>query len=237
MNEIIARNGAVLFGDSFCFGLLQHLLHKGYNVYNIAKALKASDLYERVQLIGRAGGDTSHLQELYDRLNIKQKQTLHTVLIDLGTNELAKDCSPNRCLLVAYKIMEFAEVLIKKCGVKHVIVCQILPRVEFLAPHIDPEQFWDAMYRTNSFLIDWCEPETQVHYWVHQGFWARPLVAGGYGNWSNDGIHPNTPIGRKLYKNSLRRALMRGRQKSLVTTRTRGGKAGKKSRDKKKGKN
>ena len=236
MTETIERNDAALFGDSFAFGLLQHLLNKGFNVANVGEALKSSDLYGRVHLMGRLGGTTSHLYELFDRLDIKKKKSLQTVIIDIGTNELANDCSPNRCLLVAYKIMEFAEVLIKEWGVKHVIVCQVLPRVEGLAPHIDPKQFWEAMQRTNSFLIDWCEPESQIHYWVHQGFWDRPLVAGGYDTWSLDGIHPNSAIGRKLYKSSLRRALMRGRQKSLGTTRTRGGKAGKKSRDKKKGK-
>ena len=222
---------AAVFGDSFTFGLLQHFENKGFTSDSVNDALKIDQIYQQVFLIGKRGGTTHDLNSLYRQCQSPIKP-LQSVMIDMGTNEIARDPSPNSCLLVAYRIMCFAEHLVNEQGVKQVFVAQVLPRVG-LGGGITPQMFWDGMQLVNRLLLDWCDPEPSIHYWVHTGFWSKPLDPTSKDTWTYDGVHPNTPLGRALYKNSIRRALMKGRQSTIGKSHHRGNRGGKKVQAKK----
>ena len=60
------------------------------------------------------------------------------------------------------------------------------------------------MFQFKIFLKHLCDVEVNIPYHVHRGFWLDPVDV-----WSRNGIHPNTSLGRKKYKASLRSAVFK----------------------------
>ena len=58
---------------------------------------------------------------------------------------------------------------------------------------------FDTLLReVNEMLFNRCK-SPEIMYKSHDGFWTTPIH-----EWNRDGIHPNTNLGRALYKKSIR---------------------------------
>ena len=75
-----------------------------------------------------------------------------------------------------------------------------MPKNPGLEEGVTPKSFHEGVYKANEILSNWSFNETNIHYWVHVGFWDEPIQGHTYLTWSNDGVHPNAPYGRLLYK-------------------------------------
>lgn len=188
-------------GHSFVSGLKHHL----QNMYSdpitprqLAWELKVSQLVQSVHLLGSNG------KLICDSDSPISRGTLHEIqpdlcILDIGSNDLAQGKQP---LEVAVKVVELARTFVTDFKVKHVFVCGALNRDDVRLPN-----FKGIVTLYNKFLIDLCEVEPDVAYWVHKGFWSVPVSS-----WSRDGTHPNTELGRKKYKTSLKCAVFRSLQ-------------------------
>ena len=106
-----------------------------------------------------------------------------------------------------FAILEF-ETCIDDFGVRHVTVCSVLHRT--YPHHINADI--DAY---NKVLRHFCDVETNIDYHTHRGFWQTANES-----WSRDGLHPNTVIGRRKYKRSLRQAVYNALRSLKRTART-----------------
>ena len=85
-------------------------------------------------------------------------------------------------------------------------MCQIVDRYEAIS--VTPAEYHDAAHHVNGMLKTLCDVEPHIHFHAMKGFNRNsPEI------WSWDGIHPNKPRGRDLYKRVLRSAIF----KSLKT--------------------
>ena len=123
--------------------------------------------------------------------------------------------------------MDFVNFL-KAQGVRQVMIAQALPRIKGLKVPIS--QFSLGMERFNGLLQSWCDSEEFFHYWVHAGFKAGPIMGPPFIAWSKDGIHPNSPKGRRLYKASVKYACFKAIQEHVSKKQTRGGKKARKAK-------
>jgi len=119
------------------------------------------------------------------------------VIIDVGTNDLAAGATP---LSVASTLFEVCTSLILHHAVLHVTLCSALYRDSNI--HTTPQLFKHNVNLFNTILSDLCFVDPQIDYHTHRGFWASPIE-----EWSRDGIHPNTSVGRQKYKTSIRSAV------------------------------
>ena len=195
-------------GDSFTFGLRHSILNRIPSNSNtslphtFARALRVSNIVPRVQITG-VRGLSVHSSDNYLSIppHILSHHT-HIAIINIGSNDLAAGVSP---LNTATLLVEKATNLITHNHVQHVFLCSVINRTGGLGP--TQGQFYSAMYHFNNILKHLCAVEPHITYWCHKGFWQVPV-----GHWSHDGVHPNTSLGRKKFKVSIRAAIFRGAQ-------------------------
>jgi hypothetical protein len=195
-----------LIGHSFVSGLHQHLsgrLHHYATPRDCAKELKISNLVKDLHLIGMRGATIVNNPML-----IPKNELLVTkpdfVIINCGTNDMAKGIPP---LNVAMELFETAQKLLLESEIKHVILCSAIYRSKGLHFHSETE-FCSVVDIFNQVLSDMCGEEKHITYHTHRGFWRTETGTSLPTNvWSNDGIHPNTVVGRKKYKRSIRDAV------------------------------
>ena len=220
----------VAFGHSFMEGLNHHFQHQSINTPElVAKSMNIDKHISKLLLVGKSGAGSQNLMELYNSLPSEIKDKIRGALIDIASNEIATDSSPNNLLLVLNRIMDFANFL-KAQGVRQVMIAQILPRSKGLK--VSTTQFSLGMGRFNGLLQSWCDSEEFFHYWVHVGFKAAPIMGPPHKAWSKDGIHPNSPKGRRLYKASVKYACFKAIQEHVSKKQTRGGKKTRKAKAK-----
>lgn len=188
----------VIIGHSFVSGLYDHLqnkTHQHLHPVDVANQFRVADHVAELWLLGERGLrvldtsfiPTTHITQIHPQF----------VIIDAGTNDLATGASP---LSVASALLEVATTLINQHHTLHVTLCSILHRANNIK--MTPFQFQELANTHNNILKDLCEVEPDITYHTHRGFWNIPIS-----QWSRDGIHPNTQLGRQKYKTSLRTAV------------------------------
>ena len=192
----------VLLGHSFVKGLYDHLhyINASHTLssQSIAYALRLSNVSPSIDLLGYRGASTTSIL----RSANQTLKSIHPdfVIIDLGSNDLKDGQEP---LSVAARLIELANHLISSIQVKVVVLCSALPRGNpSTCTHL-----YNQIYRFNGYLKNFCAVESRIVFWLHKGFWQKPISA-----WSRDSVHPNTHLGRHLYKRSIRAATFRAVQ-------------------------
>ncbi len=206
------KPNAVILGHSFVAGLADHLARTGqYSLYehHCAEQLESSNKVHWVYLVGQSGAKavappSEHCYRQYSLPERLLKNLRPEIaIIDLGTNDLAYGHTP---LNTARAIMAIAVELRDIYQVPIVKINSLLPRDNLYLYSFD--QFSQLVYDTNANLIHLCEMQPGISYHCHTGFWQMPDGALTHPSvWSYDAIHPNKPLGRKLYKSSLKTAI------------------------------
>ena len=187
--------GAVI-GHSFVSGLADHLSHGGPRVTStdVANALQISDKCRRLALLGNRG-----TKVLDPTFSLPSEALQHYkpdfCILQLGSNDLAAGCPAST---VADQVHALAECLVRDYGVTIVIIAGAVPRIGHLRLPQNTD-FDEVMQAYNTALYQKCSMDSQIHYKSHSGFWQNPIH-----HWSWDGIHPNTTMGRRLFKKSIR---------------------------------
>ena len=154
----------------------------------------------QVQFFGQRGATTtwwrSHAKSAYFRSRFKK--VLVCVVI-LSTNDLVAGRS---ALQAAAGVIELADLLHKEHGVQRVVVLSVLPRTEKLGTET-VSSFECKMLETNRLLKEMCDVEPYLSFQRQRGFYAV-----GMEPWTRDGIHANSPRGRRLTTRSIRRAIL-----------------------------
>lgn len=121
-----------------------------------------------------------------------------SVVIDLGTNDLCAFNSTGQS--TALSIVDFALRVSRIPGVRHVLVCSIIPRL--FVPKWKPG-FNSQLQETNRLLGNMLENLPNVHFWRHRSFTQNHSRLYSY-----DGVHFND-AGLLRYYRSIRGAVMK----------------------------
>ena len=131
------------------------------------------------------------------------------VLIDIGSNDVAQlhTVAPNATLSLANRVFEFAQSL----NLPLVIINAILPRTSNI--HSSAEIFRQNAANYNHALATICSSTDTIRYNKMRGFHYyydhndqqqhRPVT-----HWSTDGIHCDTELSKKQYRNRIRHAIL-----------------------------
>ena len=190
----------LLYGHSFVYGLQQRLEHIGVcTPSEVAKHLKVNDHIEALHLFGERGlGMQAHNFAVPHELLLELCPDF--VILNIGGNDLAQGTSP---LVVASAVVQLGERLVRDYAVRGVIICSVIPRTGHLHG-ITPDLYTANTAQFNKCLPHFCDVDPTLHYHTHRGFWNNDITM-----WSHDGCHPNTPAGRRKYKQSIRLAVHR----------------------------
>ena len=195
----------IIIRHSFVAGLADH--HAGQHglpdgTYRrpseVASDLRVSDQMDWVFLSGVRGASLCDGRYKLPTIAIDNERP-HFVVLQIGTNDLACGVPPYE---VACEVLNTAHELVMDYGAMRVVICGALYRIGHLRvpSHVDFDAVTDSY---NTILREMCASECFVVYRSHSGFWGNPIHT-----WSQDGIHPNTSFGRKLYIKSLRQILL-----------------------------
>ena len=158
-----------------------------------------------IHFIGRPGGHARHLARAFPAV---LELAPDLVFLDIGTNDLTV-MHPQELFS---QVMATARGLVNTCGVKTVVLLQVLPRtVE--GRFGQPAEFQTKVEQYNNIIqsnvyhqkfIDpvYNVPSTPITYWFHRGFRSD------IGSLIVDGVHLNQ-TGLPLYIKSLKRAILR----------------------------
>jgi hypothetical protein len=167
----------------------------------IAVELRVAQNINQVYLLGRRGALAQNFAVPKALLNILNPDV---IVLDIGTNDLARGVTVTN-LVEGMKTI--SSQLLNHCSC--VVLLSIVPRGAGFVEPVDQTSFYVAMKRTN-YILKHCNWEG-VRFWKQKGFYE--IQSGGkkiqkpISDWSYDGIHPNKPVGRSLYANSIRSAL------------------------------
>ncbi len=129
----------------------------------------------------------------------------HIGILDIGSNDVTMSkLSEER---ITWHIMAEAEAMRDLFHIPVVKVCSIIHRDN--AGDLSPSEFRVKAHEVNRRLQTECAARPRISYHGHEGFWRDKhgqQLADTYAH-SYDGIHPNTPLGRQLYRASLTRAI------------------------------
>ena len=191
-------------GNSLIVSLADHVRGKLGSDSQVGAYVRVDD-HVRLKLEGQCGGKAG-LGAIPYRLVRDFKPQV--AVLQYGANEIAALMSAREAAL---NVLRVARELMR-LGVRVVEIMTILPRRENLRlPH------WRFHQRAHEFRY-WIRRATgngeKIFLHVHKGFMNK-LVKGRWQqvpmeDWSWDGIHPNRPLGRKLYARSLRNAVFHG---------------------------
>ena len=137
----------IIAGHSFVSGLAEHLANsapRARTPSEVAIALRVSQLVTEVTLLGQRGAKVNNLA-----VSLKHERA-DILVLDIGTNDLVIDPSPNNRLKVAALIMSLAKSLLDDGNVRH-IICSVIPREEGLrGAHVG--DFFQAIFHFNGIL-------------------------------------------------------------------------------------
>ena len=120
------------------------------------------------------------------------------IILNYDTNDLSAGVAP---LEVVIALVELANITLSEVpSLKHVTPCSAFLWKSYIVNTVQDTR--EKMFQFNNFLKHLCE--VNIPYHVHRGFWLDPVDV-----WSRNGIHPNTSLGRKKYKASLRSAVFK----------------------------
>lgn len=120
------------------------------------------------------------------------------VVLDLGSNDLCDGTATSESTVLA--IVDLALRIGRIPGVRHVLVCSIIPRL--YVPQWKPN-FNSNVHDTNRMLAKFLEGLPNVHFWRHRSFALNHNKL-----FSHDGFHFNE-AGMLRYYRSIRGAVMK----------------------------
>jgi len=187
-------------GHSYVSSLADHLQNfcpSPLGPDTAANLMGISNHFGHLHLHGQSGAailDANSFSVPYSALHFHRPQV---ALLEFGSNDLARGAEP---LSVSSAILDLAKEL-TNLGVRRVVVFGPLLRTANLS--VSPEVMWDLSKKCNTILYHLCDVEPHIEFRTHNGFWDVPIH-----QWSWDGIHPNTPEGRRKHKRSVRFAAL-----------------------------
>lgn len=198
----------VLLGHSFVRSLDDHYRHMFKGPMHlletwIAEDLKVSGNIAQIYLHGQGGATVGNFEipKVFLR-NVKAD----LIILDMGTNDLASD---QTVMDVCQGIERLAKCLLQYSPA--VSILSIVPRGTGLAATVTEDVFRGRMRNANAILKRLGLGHQNLLFSKQKGFYEVEIGGGKYArpvtDWSYDGIHPNNPDGRKLYKNSIRTAI------------------------------
>ena len=190
----------VVFGHSIVTSLRDHLnnakpSHGHLSPVQIAHSLRTDKVVESLDLIGIRGLKVmiQNFAIPFHRINVTLPDF---VILKVGSNYLGHtDPSP-----LARKLIQTAEELLEIENIKMVTICSLLRRDD---RNIGQDKSFHKTYVFNNILKEFCDKSKIIKFHRHEGF-GTPIT-----KWTKDGIHPNSPLGRKNYKRSIRSAAFR----------------------------
>ena len=120
------------------------------------------------------------------------------VVLDLGSNDLCDGSATTESTVLS--IVDLALRIARIPGVRHVLVCSIIPRL--FVPNWKPN-FNTNVQDTNRLLAKFLEGLPNVHFWRHRSFALNHTKL-----FSHDGFHFND-AGMLRYYRSIRGAVMK----------------------------
>jgi hypothetical protein len=209
--RIVQGRTAVVLGHSFVFGLLQHLegknrCHPQQIEAMVARELRVNMQLERVFWMGSRGERAcDYVPPVYSLSRVMPA----VILLELASNDLARGSDvkevKDRMVTIAVKLAnDFGAV---------VGIMSVIPRKSAIG-RMNQEEFglkaglFNMTVRVAVKALD----VKHIFFHKHRGF--TDVEENGKKSqknidvWSRDGVHPNKPDGRRLYKTSLRKALM-----------------------------
>jgi hypothetical protein len=155
------------------------------------------DQYE-VSCVARGRGGLT-VNKLCSRQFTQFSRCPDIVFLQIGGNDLVCD-SPNIPKLDR-DIISYASYLKDGCGVRHVIIGQVLRR----DPRRSTWTFNEDVVRLNLSLASACAELAHIFFWKHRGFWATMDFLGA------DGVHIRSDLdGHYLrkYRQSIKSAIL-----------------------------
>ena len=194
----------MLIGHSFVSGFADHFANKNGGVallpHDIAAELRVQHFTPEFHLVGGRGGRLSDPDYFLPEIELLAAQP-HFVILNMGANDLVSLLTPFEQLAVAEKVVGLARELNARFNVSVTLICIIIDRFEGLRV-ITPQQFHEQLFHVNNMVMNFCQSEHYIKYYVTKGFWQNPPE-----QWTWDGMHPNKPVGRETYKKAIRRAI------------------------------
>jgi len=195
-------------GHSFVSGLRDHFRSRYENTLLndiplegfVASQLRIDHHVQEVHLLGQSGAVAS------DFLLPHNFVTPDIVLIELGTNDIAQGMGGTEAADIIFELSQNLS-LSYKCVV---IVLSVLPRVSSLGCEVSVFDRERSVLETAlKGKVSGCK---EIKYFKHKGFWAREIQGQKFPidiwEWSRDGVHPNSVLGRHKYKVSVWAAIL-----------------------------
>lgn len=207
----------MIIGHSFVQGLKQHLEHRTGVAserkdfpQEVAKVLKVDDAIQEVFLWGEIGALVSSFDNFIEERPEKILEEIkpNMVLIELSSNDLAQGFQVERITQAIIILME----KIIKWGALSVGYLSVIPRQGNL-PKISIGEF-EVRRKLLCRSMEKSITGGNMFVFRHKGFVEKQVgnrkVPLEISEWSKDKIHPNKPLGRTKYIESLKTALLRG---------------------------
>ena len=201
-------------GHSFVASIEDHLRHQFGRTQGpatwgdyVTGELKVSSFVEQIHFVGKRGAKVT--QDYMLPAQLLNRIKFHIGILDLGSNDVVlRAVTPER---IAEHILSEAEAMRDLFGIPVVKICSIVNREN--AGQLTAEEFTAKAFRVNELLKEACKHQAGLSYHGHEGFWKNSHGASVDCNaYSYDGIHANSPAGRKKYKASLTKAIHSARR-------------------------
>ena len=144
------------------------------------------------------GNQPGNVFSASSQLDLVWELSPDAVVLDLGTNDLCSSGSTPESIMTA--IVDLALRIKRIRGVRHVLVCEIIPRL--FVPKWKPN-YNAQVHETNRLLAKFLESLPNVHFWRHRSFAQIPRKL-----FSLDGFHLND-VGMLRYYRTIRGAVMK----------------------------
>ena len=208
--SVVMSKFKVFFGGhSFVVSLHDHLQHRFHTCKTpidwmsfVTDELKVSSFVDEVYFHGIRGGRIMQ-NYFYPAHTFGQKQ-FSVGILDIGSNDavLANTSIDD----IVFHTMAEAEAMRDLFKIPVVKICSIINRDN--AGELSPQDFMGKAATINGELKAECATRPGIFYHGHEGFWrdagGRKTDANAY---SYDGVHPNSPEGRRKYKASITKAI------------------------------
>ena len=158
-----------------------------------------------VSCSAKPGGTLQKFCEL--QLPIVRHSNKDVVVLQLGSNDLCDNLLDPQTL--ATNILSLVNDLHSRCGVKHIVVLQILHRHIPRNPakrrrQLDYNRYNDRVDATNLAILNGLENCPFASYWRHKGLINPAQLESAL---SDDGVHLNYIQGYKKYLHNVRAAI------------------------------
>ena len=182
----------MLYGHSFVTHLKDYIAALPSYMWNLGMDYDKAN----VSYMGLGGATVDRLRRTA-RLDALQRQRPEVVIVEAGTNDLARDyLSPSD---VCEEMLNLVRDIID-CQVREVVVCQVILRGAEGMQRAVPE-FPEKVFEYNHRIEDALQYQPRVSFWHHRNLWDIEIE-----DHVEDGTHLNDLGHKKIYR-SIRGAV------------------------------